>query len=71
MERRYNGEHRHSSLGLLTPAMVYFGQTGFILRQRQQVLDASRAFRAEGTETAVSSGGGSDQQAHLADGLSA
>jgi putative transposase len=39
--RWYNGEHRHSSLGLLTPAMVHYNQTGRVLEQRQQVLDAA------------------------------
>lgn len=37
--RWYNTEHRHSGLGLLTPAMVHYGQAENILRQRQQVLD--------------------------------
>jgi len=33
--RWYNQEHRHSGLGLLTPAMVHYNQTAFILEQRQ------------------------------------
>ena len=37
--RWYNEEHRHSGLGLLTPAMVHYGQTALILEQRQTVLD--------------------------------
>ena len=37
--RWYNTEHRHSGLGLLTPAMVHYGQAENILRQRQKVLD--------------------------------
>ena len=37
----YNEEHRHSSLGMLTPAMVHFDQTVTILAQRQTVLDAA------------------------------
>jgi putative transposase len=37
----YNQEHRHSGLGLLTPAMVHHNQTAFILEQRQTVLDAA------------------------------
>jgi putative transposase len=41
--RWYNGEHRHSGLGLLTPAMVHYDQTPLILQQRQTVLD--RAYR--------------------------
>jgi putative transposase len=40
----YNEEHRHSSLGMLTPKMVHFGQTAQVLAQRQAVLD--RAFAA-------------------------
>ena len=39
--RWYNEEHRHSSLGLLTPAMVHYGQTALILEQRQTVLDVA------------------------------
>lgn len=37
----YNDEHRHSSLGMLTPAMVHFDQTATVLAQRQTVLDAA------------------------------
>jgi len=37
----YNDEHRHSGLGLLTPAMVHFGQAPVILAGRQAVLDAA------------------------------
>jgi putative transposase len=40
----YNGEHRHSGLGLLTPGMVQFGEAPAVLAQRQAVLDA--AYRA-------------------------
>src|ERR1700751_3420659 len=39
--RWYNEEHRHSGLGLLTPAMVHYGQAENILRQRQDVLDVA------------------------------
>jgi len=39
--RWYNTEHRHSGLGLLTPAMVHYGQAENILRQRQEVLDVA------------------------------
>lgn len=39
--RWYNEEHRHSGLGLLTPAMVHNKQTALILEQRQAVLDAA------------------------------
>jgi putative transposase len=37
----YNEQHRHSGLGLLTPAMVHFGQAESVLAQRQTVLDAA------------------------------
>ena len=37
----YNQEHRHSGLGLLTPAMVHFGQAESVLAHRQAVLDAA------------------------------
>jgi putative transposase len=37
----YNQEHRHSGLGLLTPAMVHFGQTESVRAARQAVLDAA------------------------------
>jgi putative transposase len=37
----YNQEHRHSGLGLLTPAMVHYGQAPRVIEQRQTVLDAA------------------------------
>lgn len=37
----YNQEHRHSGIGLLTPAMVHFGQARSVLAHRQAVLDAA------------------------------
>ena len=37
----YNEEHRHSGLGLLTPAMVHHGQAESVLQQRQAVLDVA------------------------------
>ena len=40
----YNEEHRHSGLGLLTPAVVHSGQAPAVLAARQVVLDA--AFQA-------------------------
>src|SRR5947207_969982 len=39
--RWYNGQHRHSGVGLLTPAMVHYGQAENFLRQRQEVLDVA------------------------------
>ena len=37
----YNDEHRHSGIGLLTPAMVHYGQADDIFQKRQLVLDAA------------------------------
>jgi putative transposase len=37
----YNQEHRHSGIGLLTPAMVHFGEAEAVLAHRQAVLDAA------------------------------
>ena len=37
----YNEEHRHSGIGLLTPAMVHFGDTQAVLARRQVVLDVA------------------------------
>lgn len=37
----YNDEHRHSALGLMTPAMVHGGTADKVQQQRQQVLDAA------------------------------
>jgi putative transposase len=45
--RWYNEEHRHSSLGLLTPATVHCGQTASIVRQRQTVLDVAYQLHPE------------------------
>jgi putative transposase len=39
--RWYNEEHRHSGVGLFTPATVHYGQAENILRQRQCVLDVA------------------------------
>jgi putative transposase len=39
--RWYNEEHRHSGIGLLTPATVHYGQAENVLRQRQEVLDVA------------------------------
>lgn len=37
----YNNEHRHSSLGLMTPAMVHHGRAPEVAAQRQAVLRAA------------------------------
>ena len=39
--RWYNDEHRHSGIGLLTPATVHYGQAENVLRQRQDVLEVA------------------------------
>lgn len=43
----YNHHFYHSSLALLTPASVHYGQAAFILDQRQQVLQAAFAAHPE------------------------
>jgi putative transposase len=45
--RWYNGEHRHSGIGLLTPATVHYGQAENVLRQRQNVLDVAYQLHPE------------------------
>jgi putative transposase len=37
----YNDEHHHSALGLMTPAMVHYGQAPVVRPQRQIFLDAA------------------------------
>jgi len=37
----YNDQHRHSGIGMLTPAMVHFGEAQSVLERRQSVLDAA------------------------------
>jgi len=37
----YNEQHRHSGIGLLTPAVVHFGEAQTVLARRQVVLDAA------------------------------
>ncbi|MCP4358083.1 MAG: IS3 family transposase [Chloroflexi bacterium] len=37
----YNNEHRHSNLGLMTPADVHYGRAGELTIQRQAVLQAA------------------------------
>ena len=43
----YNGQHRHSGLGLLTPTMVHYHQAPAVLRKWQTVLDAAYAAHPE------------------------
>ena len=44
---RYNNEHRHSGIGLHTPADVHFGRADEIRSKRQAVLDAAYAARPD------------------------
>jgi putative transposase len=37
----YNQEHRHSGIGLLTPAVVHFGEAQTVMAKRQVVLDTA------------------------------
>jgi putative transposase len=37
----YNQVHHHSGIGLLTPAMLHYGQAEGVVQQRQQVLQAA------------------------------
>jgi putative transposase len=37
----YNHDHYHSGIGLLTPAMLHYGQAETVMQQRQQVLQAA------------------------------
>ena len=41
--RWYNAEHRHTGIGLLTPAMVHYGQAEAVRAQRADVLAAAYA----------------------------
>ena len=43
----YNQQHRHSGIGLLTPAMVHFGDAQAVLARRQRVLDAAYQAHAD------------------------
>ena len=43
----YNQEHRHSGLGLLTPAMVHGGRANAVVAARQAVLTAAAATHLE------------------------
>lgn len=43
----YNHEHHHVALGLMTPAVVHYGQADQVAAQRQQVLDQAFARHPE------------------------
>jgi putative transposase len=48
----YNHEHRHSGIGLHTPASVHQGTATEIRAQRQHTLDAAHAAHPTGSATA-------------------
>ena len=41
--RWYNHDHHHTALGLMTPAVVHYGQAEAVTLQRRQVLRAAYA----------------------------
>jgi len=43
----YNNEHRHSGIGLMTPAAVHYGQAQELHAKRARVLEAAHAARPE------------------------
>ena len=43
----YNHQHHHSGIGLMTPALVHFGQAPAVLAARQTTLDAAYAAHPE------------------------
>lgn len=43
----YNNEHRHSSLGLMTPATIHYGLASDLTRKRQIILSAAYAQHPE------------------------
>ena len=45
--RRYNAEHRHSGLGLLTPEAVHSGRAEDLQAERSKVLEAAHALHPE------------------------
>ena len=45
--RWYNGEHHHSSIGLLTPETVHYGLAPQVIAERQRVLDQAYQLRPE------------------------
>jgi putative transposase len=43
----YNDEHYHTGIGLMTPAMLHYGEADNVQRSRQQVLEAAYAAHPE------------------------
>ena len=44
---RYNEEHRHGGIGLMTPASVHYGRAPELHEERARVLDAACALMPE------------------------
>jgi len=71
----YNGQHRHSGIGLMTPATVHYGRAEQTHAERPRVLDAAyprqaRPVRQPAAHAAAGTGGGVDQQARQRGGCS-
>ena len=63
----YNDDHRHSGIGMMTPAMVHFGQAPGHPRKapdrpRRRLLGPPRSIRPQAAHPAATSQGGLDQQ---------
>jgi putative transposase len=43
----YNDQHRHSGIGMMTPAMVHYGHAPLVREKRQSVLDAAYSAHPE------------------------
>ena len=43
----YNDDHRHSGIGMMTPAMVHYGLASEVRQNRQSVLDAAYRLHPE------------------------
>ena len=43
----YNDEHYHTGIGLVTPAMLHYGQAAEVIQARQQTLEAAYATHPE------------------------
>ena len=43
----YNDEHRHSGIGMMTPAMVHYGMAAAVRENRQKALDVAYATHPE------------------------
>ena len=43
----YNDDHRHSGIGMMTPAMVHYGMAATVRENRQTTLDVAYAAHPE------------------------